>query len=106
MNQPLASSGDNPYGQRAAMMGQVEEEHPALNWAKLIFLILLTYGLIVSMWEIWYSFNYSALQSKLCMIIVCHLPMSMEEDSCSVCFVSMCFASEWHGISDRRRGKI
>lgn len=54
MNQPLAQSSDRPYGgNKLQMMNADPVEHPVLNWVKLIFLILLTYGLIVSMWFIW-----------------------------------------------------
>jgi hypothetical protein len=57
MNQPLAQNSDRPFtGNKALMLNQEPEEHPALNWAKLIFLILLTYGLMVAMWFIWYLF--------------------------------------------------
>ena len=53
MNSSLADNADQPYGGKVALPNE-EIEHPAINWAKLIFLILLTFGLIVSMWEIWY----------------------------------------------------
>lgn len=60
MNQPLAQNSDRPFASnKALMINQEPEEHPALNWAKLIFLILLTYGLMVAMWFIWYSFLLS-----------------------------------------------
>lgn len=55
MNSSLASNADQPYGGKVSQP-QDEIEHPAVNWAKLIFLIFLTFGLIVCMWEIWYFF--------------------------------------------------
>ena len=58
MNSSLAGNADQPYGANKAVANPgAETEHPALNWAKLIFLILLTFGLIVSMWEIWYIWH-------------------------------------------------
>ena len=58
MNSGLASNADNPYGAKRTMIMEEPEEHPAINWVKLIFLFFLTYGLIVSMWEIWYFYLY------------------------------------------------
>ena len=54
MNESLAQNSDRPFSaQKQNFIVGEPEEHPAVNWVKLIFLILLTFGLIVSMWFIW-----------------------------------------------------
>lgn len=61
MNSGLASNADQPYGgNKVVIVSDPDAEHPAINWLKLIFLVLLTFGLIVSMWEIWYLSPHSA----------------------------------------------
>lgn len=53
MNQPLAQSSDRPYGaNKANLLAPEPQEHPVQNWIKLIFLILMTFSLIVMMWFI------------------------------------------------------
>ena len=54
MNSGLSNNADQPYGGGKTVV-VVEEfyEHPVVNWLKLIFLILMTFGLIVSMWMLW-----------------------------------------------------
>lgn len=54
MDQSLVGT-DRPMGdsQIVVLPGQQTQEHPALNWFKLIFLVLITYGLMASMAFIW-----------------------------------------------------
>lgn len=59
MNQPLATDSDRSYGGNKNMLAPEPMEHPAQNWVKLIFLILMTFGLIVMMWFIWYFSPYA-----------------------------------------------
>lgn len=57
MNQSLSGSPDSPYGQQQQLIIIQQQgppqEHPAVNWIKLIFLLAGTYGLMVSMWFLW-----------------------------------------------------
>lgn len=67
MDRSLARNSDNPYDNSRTVLVVDDYEHPALNWGKLIFLIFLTYGLIVSMWFIWYSYSNLVWLSTICM---------------------------------------
>ena len=72
----IAKDADNPYGQQQkSVVVHIEEEDCVLNWIKLLSLVLLTYGLIVSMWFIRYYifYSYTVMQFKLWMDLFLHL---------------------------------
>ena len=102
MNSGLASNADQPYGQAKGVV-VVEYENPVVNWLKLLGLILFTFSLIVSMWEIWYLFSYAALLWSTCTATVCQNPIRMLEDCSSVSSAAMCWLSAWRGSSGTRR---
>jgi len=52
MKSSLGDQSDRPFGGSSGLAPE-PIEHPALNWIKLIFLILMTFGLIIMMWFIW-----------------------------------------------------
>ena len=105
MNSGLASNADQPYGGKQAMVSMEEpQEHPALNWAKLIFLILLTFGLIVSMWEIRYFFCYFSTAIET--MDNHSVPSSYEAAGGLLfglfCFYVLCFGVAWFFGSKKR----
>lgn len=102
MNQPLAQNSDRPYGGNS-LLNPEPQEHPVLNWIKLIYLILLTFALIIMFWFLWYKYLLIilVLRLKLCMIRVFLLRLKMGEDFYLDFFAFMCYALGLPGDGDQ-----
>ena len=57
MDRSLSRNADQPYPQNTnVIIVDQDYEHCGVTWLKLVCLIFLTYGLIVSMWFIRYIY--------------------------------------------------